>query len=654
MGEARAAGRVVVVAGEAGIGKTALVTRCPRAAPARRVLWGACDPLITPRPLGPLRDVARDAGGRLLAASIGRGSREHVLDAALDELADAAVLVIEDLHWADDATLDLVALLGRRLRALARLPGAHLPQRGARERRGAARPRRAPARVRAADRAGALSSETPSRAWRARAGRDAGDAARGHRRQPVLRHRGARRARGRGSPPACATRSPPASARLGDARARSSSWPRSCPGATELLAGRRRSAPAPRDRRLHRGRAAALPRRDARLPARPRPARGRGRHPARPAPRARPRRAGRARGGRGRRPRAARPPRAARGRPRGDPPGGARRRARAARRGAAGHRRRSSTGRRPSPRTSGRAPDRAGRSRASRSRRICAARPERAVEARRALLALHEAAGDALRAGDDLRWLARDPVVARAAGAEAAAVGDRAIAVLEAFPDRRELAMALSGRASSRCSPGAARRRSSSASGPSRSPAASATTRPSRTRSRTSAPVLGGKRARAGVRAPRGGVRLGGGSGARRPRGPRAGEPRDRHAHPPARRPAGGRREWNARWRFTQERELDGYVQYMIGVRANLRLLRGDWAGAEADASAALELSERPRRQPLPGAHRPRAPAARRAASAAGAHARGGMGASRWPPRSSSGSRRPPRRARSTRGSTAT
>ena len=109
--DARSAGRVVVVVGEAGIGKTALVTAV---VDGRRALWGACDPLITPRPMGPLYDVARDVGGPLLAALEG-GSREAALAATLDELAGGAVLVVEDLHWADDATLDLLALLGRRL-----------------------------------------------------------------------------------------------------------------------------------------------------------------------------------------------------------------------------------------------------------------------------------------------------------------------------------------------------------------------------------------------------------------------------------------------------------------------------------------------------------------------------------------------------------
>jgi predicted ATPase len=70
-----AGGRVVLVAGEAGIGKSALVRRFAeqRSADARFLL-GACDPLLTPRALGPLHDIARQTGGRL-AALLGSGGR---------------------------------------------------------------------------------------------------------------------------------------------------------------------------------------------------------------------------------------------------------------------------------------------------------------------------------------------------------------------------------------------------------------------------------------------------------------------------------------------------------------------------------------------------------------------------------------------------
>jgi predicted ATPase len=70
-----AGGRVVLVAGEAGIGKSALVRRfAERQSADARFLLGVCDPLLTPRALGPLHDIARQTGGRLaeLLAAGGR------------------------------------------------------------------------------------------------------------------------------------------------------------------------------------------------------------------------------------------------------------------------------------------------------------------------------------------------------------------------------------------------------------------------------------------------------------------------------------------------------------------------------------------------------------------------------------------------------
>lgn len=112
-------GCVVLVTGEAGIGKTAIVTEfVRRRAASIRVLWGACDPLSTPQPLGPLRDVSRQVGGSLLEGMTEGTSRERIFAATLDELerpGKPVVFVIEDLHWADDATLDLLKYLGRRI-----------------------------------------------------------------------------------------------------------------------------------------------------------------------------------------------------------------------------------------------------------------------------------------------------------------------------------------------------------------------------------------------------------------------------------------------------------------------------------------------------------------------------------------------------------
>src|SRR5207248_10768544 len=60
------AGRLVLIAGEAGIGKSALIRSFRSgAASTSRVLSGACDALHTPRPLGPVADIAEETGGEL-------------------------------------------------------------------------------------------------------------------------------------------------------------------------------------------------------------------------------------------------------------------------------------------------------------------------------------------------------------------------------------------------------------------------------------------------------------------------------------------------------------------------------------------------------------------------------------------------------------
>ncbi|HJR93869.1 MAG TPA: AAA family ATPase [Gaiellaceae bacterium] len=116
--EARAGtGRLVLVSGEAGIGKTSLV-RAFTASIDRsgRVLEGACDALFAPRPLGPFADIAATTNGRLRELlELGAGSGE-VFEVLREELSvGRAVLVLEDLHWADEASLDVLRMLGRRL-----------------------------------------------------------------------------------------------------------------------------------------------------------------------------------------------------------------------------------------------------------------------------------------------------------------------------------------------------------------------------------------------------------------------------------------------------------------------------------------------------------------------------------------------------------
>ena len=120
---ARGDGSAVLVFGEAGIGKTSVIraaTEQARAAGAR-VLSGACDDLATPRTLGPLRDASAGSAGPLHAAITSRSDRDELYEAALAELSAApgpVVLVVEDAHWADDATLDVLSFLARRIAGL--------------------------------------------------------------------------------------------------------------------------------------------------------------------------------------------------------------------------------------------------------------------------------------------------------------------------------------------------------------------------------------------------------------------------------------------------------------------------------------------------------------------------------------------------------
>src|SRR5919198_2984189 len=110
-------GALVLVTGEAGIGKSALVEAFARSqVGALRVLWGWCDQLTTPRPLGPVRDLARQLRGRLID-QLAAGNDAGAVDALLDEISGppGSVLVIEDAHWADEATLDLLTVLTRRI-----------------------------------------------------------------------------------------------------------------------------------------------------------------------------------------------------------------------------------------------------------------------------------------------------------------------------------------------------------------------------------------------------------------------------------------------------------------------------------------------------------------------------------------------------------
>ncbi|MGH3484409.1 MAG: ATP-binding protein [Nocardioidaceae bacterium] len=116
------AGSVVLVYGEAGIGKSTLVTAVWPGLPAEgRMLVGHCDDLSTPRTLGPFRDLVGSVGPRLSAVLPRDAAHDAVLTelrAELDRGGRPTVLVVEDVHWADDATLDALRFLVRRIDAI--------------------------------------------------------------------------------------------------------------------------------------------------------------------------------------------------------------------------------------------------------------------------------------------------------------------------------------------------------------------------------------------------------------------------------------------------------------------------------------------------------------------------------------------------------
>ena len=111
-------GRVVLIRGEVGVGKTTLVREfLDRSSSRAHVVTGACDDLLTARPLGPFRDMTRDEPE--LFEALETGSSSMVMDTVLDLMSErsrSTVAVIEDVHWADDATLDVIRVVGRRIR----------------------------------------------------------------------------------------------------------------------------------------------------------------------------------------------------------------------------------------------------------------------------------------------------------------------------------------------------------------------------------------------------------------------------------------------------------------------------------------------------------------------------------------------------------
>lgn len=113
---ARGSGRVALIRGEAGIGKTSVVRQFVSEAGDAHILEGACDDLLAARPLGPFWDMAliEPALQQPLADEDRQTTFQTVLE-LLTRSLHPTLMVIEDAHWADAATLDLIKFVGRRI-----------------------------------------------------------------------------------------------------------------------------------------------------------------------------------------------------------------------------------------------------------------------------------------------------------------------------------------------------------------------------------------------------------------------------------------------------------------------------------------------------------------------------------------------------------
>ena len=124
-GAAAGHGAIALVSGEAGIGKSALLEELrERLRGQASVAWGGCEALFTARPLGPLHDMAADLPDRVRGLIEEYARPALIFDALWREISDGpcgSVLIFEDVHWADHATLDLLKFLGRRISTMGAL-----------------------------------------------------------------------------------------------------------------------------------------------------------------------------------------------------------------------------------------------------------------------------------------------------------------------------------------------------------------------------------------------------------------------------------------------------------------------------------------------------------------------------------------------------
>ncbi len=112
-------GGIALVSGEAGIGKTSFLEEARRIYEKQLMFyWSGCDPLLTPRPFGPVHDIATKLSEKVLTLLENGASPSNIYSQLYQELEltnEPIVLLFEDVHWADFATLDLFKFLARRI-----------------------------------------------------------------------------------------------------------------------------------------------------------------------------------------------------------------------------------------------------------------------------------------------------------------------------------------------------------------------------------------------------------------------------------------------------------------------------------------------------------------------------------------------------------
>ena len=112
-------GHCILISGEAGIGKTSLIKSFSKEKKDHcKVYQGTCDALFTPRPLAPVFDIIWQMSNNTPRNEVHNLDRTVLFNHLFYELEQQnkpAIIIIEDIHWADEATLDFIKFFARRV-----------------------------------------------------------------------------------------------------------------------------------------------------------------------------------------------------------------------------------------------------------------------------------------------------------------------------------------------------------------------------------------------------------------------------------------------------------------------------------------------------------------------------------------------------------